>query len=119
MTLHHVRTSAGVYAEDGATISYYTDGDATNAAWSGTSTTNLLYALQALSRTPSHGAYNTCWNGARSCGCYNMQGCHPFLPYGVPGGAAFPCGDVRDHGMRGGMGMVRIKYTPTDGGNTY
>jgi hypothetical protein len=48
-----------------------------------------------------------------------MQGCHPFLPYGVPGGAAFPCGHVRDHGMRGGMGMVRIKYTPTDGGNTY
>jgi hypothetical protein len=48
-----------------------------------------------------------------------MQGCNPFLPYGVPGGAAFPCGEVRDHGMRGGMGMVRIKYTPTDGGNTY
>jgi hypothetical protein len=118
-TMHHIPTAAGVFAEDGAVISFMTDGDTENASWAGTGTPNLLNTLVMLSRQPSHTYYNTCWSGQRSCGCYNMQGCHQFVPYGVPGVGPNPCGNVRDHGMRGGMGMVRIKYVPTDGGNTY
>lgn len=118
-TLHHVPTAAGVYASEGATISFFADGDTTNASWAGGPTVNLLNAIPMLQRSPSHLAYMACWSGARGCGCYNMQGCNQFGPYGVPGMGANPCGGVRDHAMRGGMGMVRIKYIPTDGGNTY
>jgi hypothetical protein len=119
MTMWHMHTSAGVYAEDGAVISFYGDGDTITARWSGAYTGTMLNSLPALSRSPSHTMYSTCWSGGLPCGCYNMQGCHPFLPYGVPGTGPNPCGDVRDHAMRGGMGMIRIKYIPTDGGNTY
>jgi len=119
MTMHHVRTAAGVFAEEGATISFYNSADNPNASWSGNGLTNLLHAIPALSRSPSHGPSSSCWVGARSCGCYQMQGCTQFVPYGVPGNPAFPCPDVRDSGGRGGMGMIRIKYVPTDGGTTY
>ena len=118
-TMRHVRTAAGIFASEGATISFYTDGDTPQMSWSGSPLGSLLNALPNLSRSPSHLMYSACWVGARSCGCYNMQGCNHFVPYGVPGTGAQPCGDVRDHAMRGGMGMVRIKYVPTDGGTTY
>jgi hypothetical protein len=39
-----------------------------------------------------------------------MQGCSPMLPIGAGGLPPQPCGDVRDHGTRGGWGSVRIKY---------
>lgn len=117
-TLRHIRTAAGVYASEGATISFYTDGDTPQFSWAGTGL-NLLNALPMLSRSPSHTMYAACWVGARSCGCYNMNGCNHFVPYGVPGVGPEACPNVRDHGMRGGMGMVRITYRPTDGGNTY
>jgi hypothetical protein len=48
-----------------------------------------------------------------------MNGCMNFMPYGVPGAPAQPCGSVRDHAGRGGMGLVRIKYISTDGGEAY
>lgn len=119
MTMHHVVTSPGVFAEEGATISWYSDADTPQASWAGAPLAGLLNSVPSLSRSPSHLMGASCWSGARSCGCYNMQGCNQFGPYGVPGTGAQPCGDVRDHAMRGGMGMVRIKYIPTDGGNTY
>jgi hypothetical protein len=43
------------------------------------------------------------------CGCYEKMGCYYSAP-GVPGGNAWPCGDVRSGGMRGGMGAVRITF---------
>jgi hypothetical protein len=49
MTLHHITTAAGVYAEDGAVISFYTDGDTPGQRWSGTGTGSLLNSLPALS----------------------------------------------------------------------
>ncbi len=117
--LHHVTTAAGVYATEGATISFYTDGDSHQQRWSGGPQGNLISAIPALSRQPSHASYGACWVGATHCGCYNMHGCMNFMPYGMPGAGPQPCGDVRDHAARGGMGMVRIKYIPTDGGDGY
>ena len=53
------------------------------------------------------------------CGCYEMQGCMNYMPTGVPGSAALPCPGVRDHAGRGGMGGVRIKFIPAEGGTSY
>ena len=63
--------------------------------------------------------FTACWSGARACGCYEAFGCIPMAPAGMGGYPANVCGDVRDHGGRGGMGAVRIRYIPTDGGTTY
>jgi hypothetical protein len=49
----------------------------------------------------------------RSCGCYEMQGCNNYLPVGAGGLSPNPCPDVRDHGIRGGFGGVRIKFVPS------
>ena len=50
-----------------------------------------------------------CWHNMLPCGCYEKMGCYYSAP-GVPGGNAWPCGDVRSGGMRGGMGAVRITF---------
>lgn len=68
-------------------------------------------ALNSLARDGVYGAwFNTCWNGGRTCQCYEMQGCVPFVPFGMGGPGASPCPSVRDHGWRGGHGAVRIKF---------
>ena len=46
----------------------------------------------------------------RSCGCYEMQGCSAYLPIGAGGLPPQPCPDVRDHGIRGGWGGMRIRF---------
>ena len=117
--MFHVPTAAGVFAEEGATVSFFTDGDTTQWRWSGGPQGNFMNAVPNLSRSPGHLAYAACWVGAVGCGCYNMNGCMNFMPYGVPGAPAQPCGEVRDHAGRGGMGLVRIKYISTDGGGAY
>ena len=116
---HHVPTAAGVFAEEGATVSFYTDGDNMQNSWSGAAQGMYQNAIPNLSRSPGHLQYAACWVGARGCGCYEMNGCMNFMPYGVPGAPAMPCPAVRDHAGRGGMGLVRIKYISTDGGATY
>jgi len=116
---YHHQTAAGVYATDGGNFTYQTAEDSPSTSWSGAPVRGSMDAVISLSRWPGHGVYSPCWVGARGCGCYNMQGCKQFLPYGVPGATAHPCPGVRDHGGRGGMGMVRIKFIPNEGENSY
>lgn len=108
-----------MYSTEGGVFSYQHEHDSPSGATSGGAVTAMLAGVQTLSRQPSHMPTHWCWNGARACGCYEMWGCVPFSPPGMGGYPTHVCGDVRDHGGRGGMGMVRIRYVPTDGGNTY
>mgnify|MGYP003641076770 FL=1 len=67
--------------------------------------------LAGAGRTPGTGIpWKGCFRGDVSCGCYNANGCQSNVPYGVGGHGPFPCPGVRDHGHRGGMGAVRIKF---------
>ena len=78
---------------------------------SGQGLNNFIYALNAASRFPSQGqGHHSCWTGNTMCGCYENDGCLPFVPYGFGGMPASNCPDVRSHGYRGGLGAVRIKY---------
>lgn len=52
-------------------------------------------------------------NSAKWCGCYEQTGCEYFLPPGVPGSGGQPCASVRDSGLRGGSGAVRIRFIGT------
>ena len=119
-TQYHVPVAANIFAEEGGVFSYTSNSDGTPMSeWSGGPTANQINALTTMSRQPGPNGYFTCWENSRGCGCYEMQGCMNFFPYGVPGAAPHPCPGVRDHASRGGMGAVRIKYIPATGGTSY
>jgi hypothetical protein len=117
---YHVPVAAGIFNEEGGVFTYTSQSDDSPMnGWSGSTAPAHINALTTMSRQPGPGAYITCWSNQRSCGCYEMQGCMNYMPYGVPGAAPHPCPGVRDHAMRGGMGAVRIKYIPATGGTSY
>lgn len=72
----------------------------------------LMAALNHLSRSFSpNNKFAACWTGARYCGCYEFLGCQITLPVGVPApGMTVSDGSTRDSGLRGGPGMVKIKF---------
>lgn len=110
-TYYHVPLPAYVISKCGAMVSYSTESDSPNSNWSGMGIHQYINALNALSRNPSQGQPDhACWMGNRSCGCYQMQGCSSFVPYGGGAPAAVPCPGVRDSGYRGGSGAIRVKY---------
>tara|TARA_B100000676_G_C18091101_1_gene859851 strand:+ start:7008 stop:7976 length:969 start_codon:yes stop_codon:yes gene_type:complete len=108
----HVPTPAGLFAEEGALITFQTESDGTPMSqWSGNQLFQFYAALNSTSRAPRMGTPNSyCWRSDRSCGCYEMQGCANYLPVGTGGIGPNACPDVRDHGIRGGFGGVRIKF---------
>jgi len=109
---HHVKTSPGVFAIDGAVITFSGEaqGD-TQQGHGGSYFLPFMSALNAASRSPSYGQHPTfCWAGARICSCYERHGCFPYLPHGVPGVSGTPCSSIRDPGMKGGHGAVRIRF---------
>lgn len=106
----HVATSPGIFAEDGAVLTFnaglddgYSLGNAGN--WH-----VLQNALSSSSRVPKEGIpFTPCYTG-RVCGCWDWLGSTPYSPYGVPGMPGFPCTNQRGLGTRGGHGAVRIKF---------
>jgi hypothetical protein len=110
-TYQHVKTSPGVFANNGGTITFTYDAESDYASRAGSNYHPFIAALNALSRQPSVGQpASWCWSGARACSCYENHGCFPYLPHGIPGVSAHPSDNVRDPGLRGGHGAVRIKF---------
>lgn len=116
---YHHNTAPMQYSTEGAVFTYPSEHDSPSGPAPGNNVMAMLGGINATMRSPSHLGTNWCWSGGRACGCYEMWGCVAFSPYGVGGYPAQGCGDVRDHGGRGGNGIVRIRYVPTDGGNAY
>lgn len=109
---HHITTSPGVYAEDGATINVAMEHNTVGYSNTvGNGVHQLLAGLSALSRTPTQGIpYSGCWGNDMACGCYTSFGCYSYLPYGVPGIATIACSTFCGHGVKGGNGAVRIQF---------
>ena len=85
-------------------------GDA-QSNWSGQGLAPLLGGINFASKNPTMGGqWSACWAGKVSCGCYEDNQCQFWIPIGVGSPGVHPCGEVRDHGMRGGQGAVRIKF---------
>jgi len=111
---YHVRTSAGIFSEDGVVLTFLGETETHQKQGSGSDIPQMLYALNAAARSPSTGHHlSSCWNGSRICGCYFTHGCQPYLPYGVPGIPANTCAGFCDSGIRGGHGAVRIQFLGT------
>ena len=111
----HVATPAGLFAENGALITFQKESDSTPMSqWSGNQLFQFYAALNLATKSPYQGnPLSYCWRSDRSCGCYEMQGCNNYLPVGTGGIGPNPCPEVRDHGIRGGFGGVRIKFIPS------
>jgi hypothetical protein len=107
----HVAVSPGIFSKDGSVLTYNRSSDDVQAAAPGQGVFQLLGALNIAGRTPTIGGHiSACWAGSRGCACYETWSCIPMLPYGVPGASAMACASLRDSGMRGGHGAVRIKF---------
>ena len=108
----HMPIPAGLFSNVGSTVTYWMDNaDTQQSPWSGQAMAGAISALNALSRNPKRGnPMPHCYNSARTCGCYEASGCQPVLPVGVGGLPPTPCEDVRDGGIRGGWGGLRIKF---------
>lgn len=108
---HHVKTSPYIFAKDGGMITFLAEISTVSSNPAGAMYHPFISALNALSRSPGQGQPAAfCWAGARACSCYDMYGCMPLLPHGIPGPSGTPCNNVRDPGIRGGHGAVKIKF---------
>jgi len=107
----YIPIAANVVGEDGGTIVYSQEPDSQYAMWSGAGFHNAAHAIGAISKSPTGGIpWTVCYNGMQACGCYESLGCYVLMPYGVAGAQPFPCPEVRDHGKRGGHGLIRLTY---------
>ena len=109
---YHIATPANFYSCCGGTASYQTEDDNRHSnGMNGQGKMQSINAVASLSRSPTTGVpHSYCWRSDRACGCYEMQGCTPYIPPGVGGWAPRPCPDHRDHAGRGGHGAVRIRF---------
>ena len=107
----HIPLSPGLAGDSGAVLVGQPDGDTGSSKWSGQGMTQALHSLNVAGKNSVRGGiWASCWAGAGSCGCYESNGCGTFMPVGVPGAGASPCGEVRDGGVRGGHGAVKITF---------
>lgn len=107
--------AAGIFSTDGGIIASKAEEDPEYTEWSGAGNHEHAHTLNAVSRSPTSGIFwTTCYASTQGCGCYEMYGCMPFMPYGVAGAPPYPCPGVRDHGKRGGQGAIRLTYRGTN-----
>lgn len=110
----HLATSPNLFAVNGGIVSFPLEMDTDYAHPAGQTMVATIGAVNALTRQPKVGQYWTdCWTSRRGCSCYDDQLAISYLPPGIPGPSATPCPGVRDPGMKGGPGFVRIRYVGT------
>jgi hypothetical protein len=112
-TQGHVAIPPGLFACDGAVVTHGFEADQEFSQWNGSGYHQFIFQLNAMRRSPARGIpMVACWASNKSCGCYQMQACIPFMPTGTGGVMGTPCGDHCNFGWRGGYGTVRINYIP-------
>lgn len=108
-----LKLSPNIISECGGTLSYNVD--ANMMGLNGNSSMGFQAMAQAVSgigRSPEVLPMSYCWTSVSACGCYEAYGCMPLVGVGVPGGGAIPLSGIRDHGVRGGHGLVKIQFIP-------
>lgn len=108
----YIKTSANVFGECPTTIAVNHD---TNQQSSGFAINGFFQGLAGASASPTMGShYRYCYSSTNYCGCYEYQGCSVMVPTGVPAPGSTPCSSVRDHGLRGGHGSVKIRFISSE-----
>lgn len=108
----HVKVPPGIYGPEPQTVSYGAQPNGDKPLWNNSHEQYYMH-LAGMRNMPNQGApLWTCYSGNAYCGCYEYNGCDHKAPMGVPGHGTTPCAGVRDHGMRGGHGFMKIKFIP-------
>jgi len=104
-----VAVPPGIFSQEPSYITYFMDcccADRAAAAWGG-----FKQALMGMSTTRSYVAdQGYCWDSGVYCGCYDVIGCMPMIPPGIPAPGSSPCTSAKDHGQRGGHGAIKIRF---------
>lgn len=106
------RISDTMFSQQGAELEVRIGENEDTARGGGQHVMPYFNALAGITKSPTMGmSYTPCWQGGgRYCSCYESTGRTAFLGTGVPGLSALPCNSIRDSGMRGGHGAVRIRF---------
>jgi hypothetical protein len=108
----HVTTSAGVFSLRPQQFEYKYEPNGDKSQWNN-SVDQYFRSLGAMTKSPVTAMpMSKCYSSNQYCGCYEYQGCNVMVAPGIPGHGGTPCSSVRDHGMRGGHGGVKIKFIP-------
>ena len=108
---YHVALPAGVISTAGAVITINGELTTPSSMTASSSYIQIIHNVAAIGKNPGQGATAmACWASIVSCGCYEDNGCRHYLPIGMGGTPGQPCSSVRDHGLRGGPGAVRIRF---------
>jgi hypothetical protein len=108
---YHIATPPNYASNDGTIITIQGECSVTGASATSTLMGTLLYGISAASKRPTHGVpWQACYASHSFCGCYEDNGCIPYLPTGVGAPPPHVNYEVRDQGYRGGMGGVRIRF---------
>lgn len=109
-----VKLAPNIISQCGARVVFSVDNNVMGL--NGSASVGFIAQAQAISgmgRNPEVMPYSYCWASVSACGCYEAYGCLPVFGAGVPGGAAIPLSSIRDHGIRGGHGRVKIQFIPS------
>jgi hypothetical protein len=108
----HVAIPPGIIAEEGAVVTTNLGCASNFSATTGAPGPQLLNMITGAGRKggPGSAPNASCWSGNRACNCYETSQCVNWIPAGIPGPTGHAVGDIRDHGWRGGPGMVRLKF---------
>lgn len=108
---YHVAVPPGYISDSGTTVTIQGECQPTGQSATGAAIQTLLYGISAASKRPTHGVpFQSCWASHSFCGCYEQNGCMSYLPTGVGAPPTQSTYEVRDHGYRGGMGGIRIRF---------
>lgn len=107
----HLAVPPGQIAKCGGVVTFGTENNNEFANWSGQGEHQHLDAINGATRFPQSGVpWAYCWGFGGGCQCYENEGCSAHVPIGHPGFGTLPCPGVRDHGRKGGIGAIRIKF---------
>ena len=108
---YYVPLAPGQVSTKGTMVGFIAANDSAMGKWSGAGLHHYLAALGSVSKFPGHGSPLTaCWNSATYCGCYDTTACNRHVPIGGGAPPSYPCYEVRDNGVIGGDGAVRIRF---------
>ena len=107
----HVPGPAGVWSCCNTPyVSYTFSDDSVEAHLPGQGLHGFIIGLSTSRNGTKGSPHPYSWRNDRICSCYESMGCVPYAPYGWGGAGTAFCGDVRDVGVRGGQGAVKIKF---------
>jgi hypothetical protein len=108
---YYVPLAPGQGTEKGTYVGFVAANDSSMGKWSGAGLYPYMAALGSVSSFQGHGSpIATCWSIGAYCGCYDTPACMRHVPVGGGAPPGYPCSSVRDNGVVGGDGAVRIRF---------